>query len=743
MLPYSWYLLKVIICSGILFGYYWLFLRNKIFHRYNRFYIISAILLSLLLPLVKIDFWQPDRPQSQVIKVLQAVSAGDEYMNNIVLTANPSSWNMQDLYAAIYVLISAFFLIVLLRTLLIIRSLLKKYPVQMVEEVSFVNTDDNSTPFSFLKYIFWNRRIDPDTTTGRQIFKHELAHIREKHTYDKLLVNILLVFCWCNPFFWFYRKELNMIHEFIADQKAVEDSDTTAFATMILQAAYPKHRFELTNNFFYSPIKRRLLMLKKNNDPRVNYFARIMALPLLAVVFAAFAFKPKKTDDKQYDFPSYVITDTVPLKSNLLPSDPAIVPSGNASVLEEKADPEKALLVVNGNIIGKGKAKDGLLNQLYAQTITVKWLKRSEAIAKYGADGTDGACEISYTDGVTISTFTDALDNSSVFYLGMHNPLTVTVQNVKPEDLVVSISEGKIFGINGEYMVMVTHEGEVTITLSRRDGTKLPGPYTVKVKRLPDPTEPAFPAELREKVRYDSTRSAKMNQELLVQQQGLAKLDYAEKELKAKTTDLAVEKTLYEKKLKELETQKLKLKIIEEQKLKTNTDLTERVVMGKKMQESEIQNLKLKRIQEQPAKNKQEFEEQQLLLKDKVDAYQKQLAEVEVQGRPGSPVFTTVEVSPQFTGGQEAWRRYLVANLKANTPVEEGWKAGKYTVVVRFIVHADGTVSDVTTENYKGTRTAMHCIEIIKNGPKWLPAIQNGKKVTAYKKQPVTFVIEE
>ena len=743
MLPYSWYLLKVIICSGILFGYYWLFLRNKIFHRYNRFYLVSAILLSLLLPLAKIDFWQPDRPQNQVIKVLQAVSAGDEYMNHIAITANSNKWNMQDLYLIIYVLISVFFLLVLLRTLLIIRSLLKKYPVQMVEEVSFVNTDDNSTSFSFLKYIFWNSSIDLDTTTGRQIFRHELAHIREKHTYDKLMVNILLIFCWCNPFFWFYRKELNMIHEFIADQRAVEDSDATAFATMILQAAYPKHRFELTNNFFYSPIKRRLLMLKKNNDPRVNYFARIMALPLLLLVFAAFAFKPKKTDDKQYDFPSYVITDTVPLKSNLLPSDPAIVPSGNASVMEEKADPEKALLVVNGNMIGKGKAKDGLLNQLYAQTITVKWLKRSEAIAKYGADGADGACEISYTDGVTISTFTDALDNSSVFYLGMRNPLTVTAKNVKPEDLVVSISEGKIFGINGDYMVTVTHEGEVTLTLSKRDGTKLPGPYTVKVKRLPDPTDPAFPSALREKVRYDSSRSAKMNQELLDQQQGLTKLDYAEKEFMAKSSVAAAEKNLYEKKLKELETQNLKLKLIEEQKLKTNTDLTERVVVGKKIQDSEIQNLKLKRIQEQQIKNKQEFEEQLVLSKDKADAYQKQLAEVEVQGRPGSPVFTTVEVSPQFTGGQEAWRKYLMGNLKANTPVEEGWKTGVHKVIVKFIVHSDGTVSDVTTENYKGSKTAQHCIEVIKNAPKWQPAVQNGKKVNAYKKQPVTFVIEE
>ena len=64
-------------------------------------------------------------------------------------------------------------------------------------------------------------------------------------------------------------------------------------------------------------------------------------------------------------------------------------------------------------------------------------------------------------------------------------------------------------------------------------------------------------------------------------------------------------------------------------------------------------------------------------------------------------------------------------------------------MIVKFIVLTDGSVIDVTTENYKGTKTALHCIEVIKNAPKWQPAIQNGHKVNAYKKQAITFVIEE
>ena len=295
MLPFFWYMLKVIICSGILFAYYWLFLRNKIFHGYNRFYLLASMLLSLLLPLIKINFWQQATQANQAIRVLQAVSIGDDYMTNMVVTSQRSNWSLEQLYAMAYWFVSIIFLLVMLRSLFLIRTLLKQNTIQRIEDVAFVCTNHESTPFSFLKYIFWNSSIDINSTTGRQIFKHEVAHIQQKHTHDKLFVNIILIFCWCNPFFWLYRKELNMIHEFIADKKAVEDSDTAAFAAMILQAAYPKHRFELVNNFFYSPIKRRLLMLSKNKNPRVNYIGRIMVLPLAVLIFAAFTFKTKNS----------------------------------------------------------------------------------------------------------------------------------------------------------------------------------------------------------------------------------------------------------------------------------------------------------------------------------------------------------------------------------------------------------------------------------------------------------------
>lgn len=80
MLVLAYYLAKVVVCSGVLFGYYWFFLRNRVFHGYNRFYLLAAVVLALSLPLIKIDFWQQQNyQQPAAVKLLQVVSSGDEY----------------------------------------------------------------------------------------------------------------------------------------------------------------------------------------------------------------------------------------------------------------------------------------------------------------------------------------------------------------------------------------------------------------------------------------------------------------------------------------------------------------------------------------------------------------------------------------------------------------------------------------------------------------------------------------
>lgn len=106
-------------------------------------------------------------------------------------------------------------------------------------------------------------------------------------------------------------------------------------------------------------------------------------------------------------------------------------------------------------------------------------------------------------------------------------------------------------------------------------------------------------------------------------------------------------------------------------------------------------------------------------------------------------VFEKVEVEAQFKGGEREWRRYLEKNLNADVPIENNAPEGSYTVVVQFIVDKEGKISDVRATTNHGHGMEEEAIKVIRKGPDWVPAIQNGRQVKAYRKQPITFIVSE
>ncbi len=113
-------------------------------------------------------------------------------------------------------------------------------------------------------------------------------------------------------------------------------------------------------------------------------------------------------------------------------------------------------------------------------------------------------------------------------------------------------------------------------------------------------------------------------------------------------------------------------------------------------------------------------------------------------GNPGdeNKVFDRVEVEASFPGGGENWRKYLEKNLNANIPMENNAPMGYFKVIVQFVVDRQGNVSDIKSLTSHGYGMEAEVIRVILKQPKWLPAMQNGRAVNAYRKQPVTFVLE-
>ena len=292
MIAIAYYLLKVMICSGILYGYYHLALKDKVFHQWNRFYLLGSVLISMLLPLVQVELNTPVQPESKVITVLQMVSGADEYVRE-VNAKSISFLNGEFLSMAAYGLVSLITLVLFLLALHRIRQMIRRHEAIAIDDFYFLNTAEPGTPFSFFRFLLWNREIPLDTENGQRILEHELVHIREKHSWDKLFMQLTLVIFWINPFFWLIRKELSLVHEFIADKKTVGSGDAQAFARLLLETSFPGYAPMMTNSFFTSSIKRRLAMMTKQHHPGLNYFSRLMMIPVLFVLLFVFSVKAK------------------------------------------------------------------------------------------------------------------------------------------------------------------------------------------------------------------------------------------------------------------------------------------------------------------------------------------------------------------------------------------------------------------------------------------------------------------
>lgn len=410
------YLVKVILCSAILLLYYWLALRNKAFHQWNRFYLLGITVLSLLLPLIQIPLNGNDA--TQMVQYISVASIDE----SIVLATREKplfSFSTEQLGTGSYVFISIFLLALSLKAAKRIWDVLKRYPKQKLEQIYFLNTDAKGSPFSFLNFMVWNNEIDIQSQTGKQIFRHELAHIQQKHTLDKIFMLLVLIPFWANPFFWLIRAELNAIHEFIADEKALQNGTADDLSRMVLNAIYPKQAYLLTSPFYQSYIKRRLHMFTIKNQ-KINYMSRILVLPILFVVAAAFTFKQDGQKEKQTfleDMPINIINDTVPVKSKVIVEE--ISKNANNVVVEDirkvgkgvivdtrnkiylEADeiinhapqdnsytgPQQALLIVNGKKVENTIWQD---KTIVSKRLTIYPKDDKEAIKLYGSEAANG-----------------------------------------------------------------------------------------------------------------------------------------------------------------------------------------------------------------------------------------------------------------------------------------------------------------------------------------------------------------
>jgi len=291
------FLLKSIFISAVMFTWYCLGLKNKRLHNYNRFFLLFTLYASIQLPLLHFQWFSipsstyAAAPSTFLLHAINDYSSGGPLP---VLNRATSNINWYVIALIIAATISILLLLILFLRIAWIIGMSRKYPHTYKEDINFITTDLPRAPFSFLNSLFWRNTIPLEAESGRLIFRHELTHIKQKHTYDKLACQLLTCIVWFNPFYWLIQKELGMIHEFIADENAINENDTEAFAKMLLQTHNNGRYLVPELQFFSSPIKRRLIMLQTSPKTSHAILRRMMVLPLAACAVIIFSFSPLK-----------------------------------------------------------------------------------------------------------------------------------------------------------------------------------------------------------------------------------------------------------------------------------------------------------------------------------------------------------------------------------------------------------------------------------------------------------------
>jgi len=294
------YLINFILCSGLLLAVYHFFLRNENLYQFNRFYLLFSLAFSLIVPSITMEVYpaQPTLTEANQPVVIwdmaTAVSPIITANHAVQQSVTPASAPDYLPYAliAIYSLITVVLLVRFTRNLYAIRCAVAKNAARPINNAKLVLVNDAVTPHSFLKYIFINKSEYEDGQIAPQIICHEQTHIKQLHSLDVILIELFQAICWFNPLIPFYRKAIQLNHEFLADEAVIKNYDNTpAYQYLLLSKAGQLGGLYLTSQFNYLATKKRLIMMTKNTTAATAWFARLAIIPVIAVTFLLFCNK--------------------------------------------------------------------------------------------------------------------------------------------------------------------------------------------------------------------------------------------------------------------------------------------------------------------------------------------------------------------------------------------------------------------------------------------------------------------
>lgn len=288
--------------SGLLilfYSAYYFLLRKETFFDSSRWFLLAGLITSIILPFVvytKIVWIEPAPIANSAINSISNYSKID-VPHTIEKATFEMNWNY--ILLAIYAIGFMALFIKFAIDFYSLNAILKGKDVQEQADFKFVDIKENIAPFSYFDYIVYNSSMFTASEL-ENIIEHEKVHSDQNHSIDVLISRVFCVLFWFNPVIWLYKKAILQNLEFIADSEAAKKiSDKKAYQYTLLKITTHQSCVAITNHFYQSLIKKRIVMLNKNQSKKRNYLKYYAIIPALVAFVFLFQIKTIAQEKEQ------------------------------------------------------------------------------------------------------------------------------------------------------------------------------------------------------------------------------------------------------------------------------------------------------------------------------------------------------------------------------------------------------------------------------------------------------------
>ena len=284
---------KVAVLIAIFYMFYRLVLARETFHRVNRLTLLLTAIASFVLPLCVITLHK-----TVTVEAVPMVSVGDVQME-VADDAGPEWWQL--LLPLIFIIGVVATLGHTLTSILKVWLLIRRSEQHLQPDGTIVCVTGNAevSPFSWMHYIVMNRS-DYDEHNAA-ILAHERGHIRLRHSWDLLLVDLLTALQWFNPAMWMLRQDLRAIHEYEADGEVLSQGiNARQYQYLLISKASGIGGYSIANGISHSTLKNRITMMLHKKSERSSL---LKLLALIPIVGLALALNARTVTDYVYDEP--------------------------------------------------------------------------------------------------------------------------------------------------------------------------------------------------------------------------------------------------------------------------------------------------------------------------------------------------------------------------------------------------------------------------------------------------------